>query len=153
VTVLNTTGHGLIVSPTETVVSGGTTSTTLTLNNTGATFRNTVTGGPARVSGVADGVNDNDAVNVRQYNVLKDGVEKANMGIASVSALSAIPAALPGKRVALGAGYGYFEDESAVAIGVKARVLENMSVSAGIGVGISDTSSTYTANAGFSFSF
>jgi len=116
-------------------------------------IRNTTTGGPARVSGVANGVNDYDAVNVRQYNVLKDGVEKANMGIASVSALSAIPGALPGKRVALGAGYGYFEDESAIAIGVKARVLENMSVSAGIGVGISDTSSTYTANAGFSFSF
>ncbi|MCX5848692.1 MAG: YadA-like family protein, partial [Deltaproteobacteria bacterium] len=150
VKLLNSTGHGITISPTETVLSGGTTSTTLTLNNSGATFRNTVTGGPARVTGVNDGVYDFDVVNVRQF---RNALEKANIGIASVSALSAIPATLPGKRFAIGAGYGYYESESAVALGLKAKLWESISVQAGIGFGVGQSESTYSANAGISFSF
>jgi hypothetical protein len=139
-------GHGLTINPDSTVLSGGTTSTTLTLNNYGATFSNTVTGGPARVTGVADGVSDWDAVNYRQ-------LRKAYEGIAAVSALSAIPGTMPGKRFAIGAGYGYFESESAVAVGLKALIGNSVSVSAGVGIGVSDKHSDFSANAGISYSF
>lgn len=98
-------------------------------------------------------MNDYDAVNMSQIKGFEEGIQKANMGVASVSALSAIPNALPGKRFAVGAGYGYFEDESAVAIGMKARLWENFSAAAGLGFGVGRSTSTYTANAGFSFSF
>jgi hypothetical protein len=154
ISLLNNTDHGLTVNTDSTVLSGGTTSTTLTLNNDGATFANTTTGGgPARVTGVADGVYDYDAVNVRQLHGLEEAIQKANIGVASISALSAIPGTLPGKRFAVGAGYGYFEDESAVAIGMKARLWDNLSVTAGLGFGVGRSVSTYSANAGFSFSF
>jgi len=147
-------GHGLTIHPDNTVLSGGTTSTTLTLNNTGAAFANTATGGPARVTGVADGVYPYDAVNVSQLNGLKKDIERAYAGVASISALSAIPATAAGKRFAIGAGYGYFEGENAIAIGVKARLGENFNIQAGVGVGVDNLKdSTYSANAGFSFSF
>lgn len=86
----------------------------MTLNNYGATFANTTTDGPARVTGVADGSSDYDAVNYRQ-------LQKSYQGIPFVSALSAIPPTLPAKRFSVGAGYGYFESESSLAIGMKAR--------------------------------
>lgn len=57
---VNNTGHGVAVSATQTVITGGTTSTSLTLNDRAATFANTVTGGPTTVTGVADGVADFD---------------------------------------------------------------------------------------------
>ena len=142
--------HGVAVTETQTVISGGTHSTSLTLNDDGATFRNTLTGGgPARVTGVADGTADFDAVNFRQ-------LQKANMGIAAVSALAAIPGTMPGKTFAIGAGYGYFENESAVAIGVKALLGKNISVTIGGGMSVGrgdSSSSTITANGGFSYSF
>jgi hypothetical protein len=137
--------HGLTVGETQTVLSGGRTSTSLTLNNYGATFSNSLTG-PARVTGVADGVSDWDAVNYRQ-------LRKAYEGIAAVSALSAIPGTLPGKKFAIGAGYGYFESESAVAVGMKAVIMDKVSVSAGVGIGVSDKYSDFSANAGISYSF
>ena len=149
--------HGLTVGENSTVLTGGTTSTSLTLNDAGATFAKS-TGGPVRVSGVADGVNHYDAVNVRQMRsfekTYEKAVEKANIGIASVSALAAIPGVMPCKRFAIGAGYGYFESESAIAIGMKARLWDNISVQAGVGLGVNDSSdTTYSANAGVSYSF
>jgi len=164
VSVLNNTGHGLTVSPTETVVSGGTTPTTLTLGNSGATFANTATGGPARVTSIADGINNYDAVNIHQFRTMEDlanmrftsiedSIQKANIGITSVSALAAIPAVLPGKRFAIGAGYGYFESENTVAFGMKANFGDHLSVTAGVGFGVGRSDSTYSANAGFSLSF
>jgi trimeric autotransporter adhesin len=145
--------HGLTVGESSTVLTGGTTSTSLTLNDGGATFAKSSTGGPVRVSGVANGVNDYDAVNVRQMRVYEKAVDKANVGIASVSALAAIPGVMPCKRFAIGAGYGYFENESALAIGVKAKLWDNVSVQAGIGLGGGHSETTYSANAGVSLSF
>ena len=144
VTLLNSTGHGLTINTDSTVLSGGTHSTSLTLNDWGATFSNN--GNPARVTGVADGVNQYDAVNFGQ-------LQKSYIGIASVSALAAIPNTMPGKRFAIGAGYGYFENESALALGLKASVLDCISVQAGVGFGVGQANSDYSANAGISFSF
>jgi hypothetical protein len=63
--------HGLAVNQNRTVLSGGTRSTSLTLNDDGATFANTATGGPARVTGVADGAHNFDAIN---YGQLRGGI-------------------------------------------------------------------------------
>ncbi len=138
--------HGVVVNETGTTLSGGVHSTSLVLDDNGARFSNAQTGAPVKVTGVADGTADFDAVNFRQ-------LQKANIGIASVSALSAIPATMPGKNFAIGAGYGYFEGCSAVAIGVKAAIWNNVSVAAGVGLGVGQSTNTFTTNAGFSYSF
>ncbi len=140
--------HGLYIDQTQTVLSGGTNSTTLTLNNAGATFQNTVTGGPAGVHGVADGIAPFDAVNVRQL----DGLEtRMSSGIASVAALAAIPGPVGCKNYSAGLGYGNYNGESAVAVGLKAN-LPQSNISLAIGAGFSSSSSA-TANAGIAFSF
>lgn len=73
--------HGVDINQTRTVISGGTHSTSLTLNDWGATFQNDTTGGPARVTGVADGEDRYDAVNYGQ-------LEKAYSGVAVACARS-----------------------------------------------------------------
>ena len=69
-TVTNSIGnsHGIVVDTSKTVISGGTTSTSLTLDDAGATLATVETGGPAQLHGVADGTANNDAVNVGQLN-------------------------------------------------------------------------------------
>ncbi|MES9938576.1 MAG: YadA-like family protein, partial [Sedimenticola sp.] len=134
--------HGLVITETETVLTGGSTSTSLTLNDAGATFTNTDTGGPARVTGVADGVGKYDAVNVNQ-------LKSAYAGIASVAALAAVPEAQPGKRHSLGMGLGYYEGEQALAIGYKSRLSDRVSLSGGIGRSRGNTS----ANLGIGLSW
>jgi autotransporter adhesin len=138
----NGNSHGLEVGQDQTVISGGTTSTTLTLDDDGAHFADTVTGGPARVTGVADGVNPNDAVNVRQ-------LQKAYAGIASVAALAAIPEPLPGKKFTVGMGYGHYENEDAVALGIKTRLSKRVNFTAGFGMSKGKT----TTNAGIGISW
>ena len=133
--------HGLLVGQTSTVLSGGTASTSLTLNDNGATFTNSTTGGPARVTGVADGNNRFDAVNFGQ-------LKSAYGGVASVAAMANVPAPAPGKSYSIGIGYGNFEGENACGGGGAARVSESVSIQAslcrsddkwagGAGVGVS----------------
>jgi hypothetical protein len=152
-TVVNPTthqAHGLFVGTDRTVLSGGTTSTTLTLDDGGATFQNTSTGGPAKVTGVADGTSTYDAVNYRQ---LRKAQEKAHAGIAAASALAAVPSPMPGKRFAIGAGWGHFQGENALAIGLKMQIWDSINASAGVGIGVGQSEATCTANTGFSYSF
>jgi hypothetical protein len=150
-----TTGaqHGMEIYQDRTVLSGGTNSTTLTLDDSGATFRDTTTGGPARVMGVADGINDFDAVNVRQLRGetrrLDKRIGRANAGIASVAAMASIPPPVPGKRFSIGTGYGNFEGANAFAIGGKAKITENTMASASIG--LSDGSPTTGVGVSYSF--
>ena len=134
--------HGLAITQTNTVLSGGTNSTSLTLNDNGARFTNTTTGGPARVTGVADGENRFDAVN---YGQLKG----AYGGIASVAAMANIPDPAPGKAFSIGLGFGNFEGENAFAFGGAARLTENISFQASIGH--SDDNNTVGAGVGFSW--
>lgn len=138
----NGNAHGLTVNQTQTVISGGTQSTSLTLDDAGATFRNTTSGGPAQVTGVADGRSDFDAVNYRQ-------LRTANAGVASVSAMANIPAPTMGKRFAVGVGYGNFKNEGAVAIGATAAVTENIAVKTSFGR--SNDSNVVGAGVGFSW--
>ncbi|MFV1976082.1 MAG: YadA-like family protein, partial [Candidatus Scalindua sp.] len=148
-TVTNKDGetHGVTITGNETTISGGTTSTSMVLNNSGATFTNTATGGPVRVTGVADGESDYDAVN---YSQLKSVEERAYQGIAAVSALAAIPPPIPGKKFSIGVGYGYYEDENAVAVGIKGNLFNRASVGTGVGYAFGGRA---TVNAGLSFSW
>lgn len=134
--------RGLQIYENRTVLSGGSTSTSLTLNNTGAQFANIASGGPAKVSGVANGVDQYDATNYGQ-------LREAYGGIAAATSLAAIPGLAPGKRFSIGAGYGYFKDINAVAFGAKAAVTTNIILSAG--VGITGDNQTYSAGAGYSW--
>jgi hypothetical protein len=134
--------HGLVITQTNTVLSGGTNSTSLTLDNGGATFTDSTTGGPARVTGVADGDSRFDAVN---YGQLKETYG----GIASVAAMANIPAINPGKDYSIGLGYGNFEGENAFALGGAARLTDNVSVQAS--VGHSDDNHSIGAGVGFSW--
>ncbi|MEI6608607.1 MAG: YadA-like family protein [Deltaproteobacteria bacterium] len=138
--------HGVVVTETQTTISGGRNSSALTFHDDGATFSNTSNGLPVRVHGVADGTDDFDAVNYRQ-------LRKAYIGIASVSALSALPALKPGRKFGIGAGYGYFQGSNAVAIGLKAAIWDNLDVSAGVGLGYGESTTTFTTNAGFMYNF
>jgi hypothetical protein len=141
--------HGVVITEDKMVMSGGVHSTSLRLDDGGATFSNSATGAPVRVTGVADGASDFDAVNYRQ-------LRRAHAGIAAVSAMSSIPSAVDGKRAALGIGYGYFEGENAIAAGLRARVTDNVSFNASFGaggIGRNARNYAYTANAGWSLSF
>ncbi|MBI9085359.1 MAG: YadA C-terminal domain-containing protein [Desulfobacterales bacterium] len=129
-TVTNPQGntHGIVIAESKTTISGGTNSSSLTLNDNGATFSNSANGSPIQVHGVADGTNDYDAVNFRQ---MKD----AYSGIAAVSALAAIPSPAVGKKLSVGMGYGNFKEENAVAVGIKAAVTESIMLTGGLGYG------------------
>ena len=71
-------------------------------------------------------------------------------GIASVAALSAIPAPPPGKRFTVGAGVGTYASKNALAIGFRGAVADNVSVT----LGVSHNSESKTAaNAGVGFSW
>ena len=140
--------HGISIDQTKTVLSGGQHSTSLTLNDDGATFENTSTGGPARVSGVADGKYPTDAVNYRQLSAV---ASKAYAGIASVSALAAIPPVAAGKTFAVGAGTGCYQGENALAIGARAATGREKEI--GLSLGVASSREEITANAGISYSW
>jgi hypothetical protein len=149
VTVNTATGvdHGLYVRQSYTQITGGTNSTSLTLDDSGATFRNDDTGGPAKVTGVADGSSDYDAVNYRQLNDVKD---TAFGGIASVAALASIPSPAPGKKFSIGGGWGHFEGSNAAAVGGKAILSDNITLTAGAGFDDQENMTT-SVGAGWSF--
>jgi hypothetical protein len=139
-----TTGqpHGLVINQSETVLSGGTQSTSLTLDDNGARFRNTTTGGAARVTGVAAGSTTFDAVNFGQ-------LRETNAGVASVAAMANMPGLAAGKNYSIGLGFGNFEGESAFAFGGIARLDEYVSLQAS--VGHSNEASSVGAGVGFSW--
>lgn len=113
----------------------------------------TTGGAPIRVTGVANGVYDFDAVNMSQYNfltgVVRDTQKMAYSGIASVAAMAAIPDPAPGKRYNFGLGVGQYEGYRAVAAGFKGHVTDNLSVTAG--AAFSSFANTYNVGAGFSW--
>ena len=114
-------------------------------------FADEDTGAPVTVTGVADGVADYDAVNMRQYRKLEDRVDKSWAGIASVAAIAAIPSPIPGKTTSLGLGFGNFESQSAIAVGGKTLVGENKDMTLTAGVGFCDNTTTVSAGLGWSF--
>lgn len=119
--------HGLVITEDQLTLSGGTRSSSMTLNDNGATFSDSATGAPVQVHGVKDGTSDFDAVNVRQF----------AGAIASVTAMANIPQVDPGKTYAFGMGVGSFMGKAAVSAGVTYRFTSNgvfkVSVSSAMG--------------------
>jgi hypothetical protein len=136
--------HGIVVSETQTTVSGGRFSTAMTLHDDGATFANTANGEPVRVHGIADGTAPHDAVNVQQLGA----------GLAMVSSLAALPQVEPGKRFAIGVGTGGYMSQVALAGGLSARFRENFVFKAGAAfVPGYDGNTRPVWNAGIQYSF
>ena len=91
-----------------------------------------------KIVGLADGVNDHDAVNVSQ---LKGTEVKANAGISSAMAMAALPQPT-GKGISLGASVGMYMGQTSYALGIsgtEGNVRYNI-----------NTSLTSKANIGFS---
>ncbi len=107
-----------ITGTTSSTMTGG--STSLVLNNFGATFSNS-TGGPVQVHGVDDGTSPYDAVNVQQLGA----------GLAMVAGLAALPQVEQGKTFAIGVGTGGYQSQVSLAGGVSARFLDNFVFKAG----------------------
>lgn len=127
-TVTNAAGntHGLVVGESSTTLSGGTQSTSLTLNDQGATFGNVSTGAPARVTGVANGSGDFDAVNVRQF----------GSGVAGAHAVANIPGVDTNKTSSVGVGLGNFMNQQALAFGGSYRFSDKGVLRASLSTGL-----------------
>ena len=122
---------GLMLDQTQALlVGGGPTGSQLTLNANGATFARTTGGYPITVTGVADGVNPFDAVNVRQ-------LQAVSTGVASIAAMSNIPGLDSSKRFNVGIGYGNFQGNSAMAVGVNGRLSPAVTAKASLGLPMS----------------
>ena len=103
--------HGIVVNETQTTISGGINSSSMTLSDNGARFSNSSNGKPITVTGVADGKSDYDAVNFRQLRSVA----------ASSAAMSNIPQLQHDKVFSLGMGVGYYEGRTALALGANWR--------------------------------
>jgi hypothetical protein len=157
-TVQNQNGdtHGFFVDQNVAVMSGGTHSTSFTLDDNGATLSNSQTGAPVQLHGVANGTAANDAVNFSQLNTLDQKVDKnatrAFSGIAQIAAMQAIPAPIAGKNYSIGMGGGFYAGQQAMAFGGKANVGEHLNVSASVANGFgSNKDMAASVGAGFSW--
>lgn len=167
--------HGFVVTEHAATISGGTTSNSLTINDAGATFGNSDTGAAIKVTGVADGTSQYDAVNYGQVAGLATAVDSEltniqnsinsldskmenlhkNMagGIASVAAMSALPTLEKGKKFAIGMGTGYFDSQAGLAFGFTGRFNKRVVGKVGLAVSPSSPESNAVANAGISYAW
>ena len=145
VTVTNGYGntHGLVVSESQTTLSGGTQSSSLALTDRAATFSNAQTGAPITVTGVANGRADFDAVNVRQF----------AGAIAAVTAQANIPALSAGQDRNFGIGLGHFMGKSALAMGLTVRGAGNAVYKATLSSGLSTGTTKAVLGVGASWGF
>lgn len=134
--------HGLIINETQTTVSGGIYSSSLTLNDAGARFSNSANGRPITVTGVADGRSDFDAVNFRQLRNIA----------ASSAAMANMPGVDANKDFSVGMGLGHHEGETAYAVGVGYRPGNDSMVRASVASGMRGFSKP-TIGVGASFSW
>lgn len=135
VTVDNGTAtHGLEIDvvPGETTLSGGTNSTTLKLNDSGADLNNRLDMGGNKINNLSAGVAPLDAVNVSQL----DRVEDHLLDYAAKAAATAMAMDVflpdPGKKFRVNVGGGFYDSESAVGITGAGRVTENVALYFGV---------------------
>lgn len=131
------TTRGVFISPTQTVLSGGTGGQTeLFIDDNGVTLNDAITGDAVPLHGVANGVGAFDAVNVRQLTASEN---RLSGGVAAVAALAAIPDPVCCKNYSVGFGYGHYNGENAGAIGFKANIPRSF-VTLGVGAGFGEDS-------------
>ncbi|KQI66889.1 hypothetical protein AN189_18465, partial [Loktanella sp. 3ANDIMAR09] len=127
---LTSSGGRTTITGTETIISGSESATlsgggtSLVLNSSGLNI-STPSGAPTIISGVADGVAPNDAVNVRQLGALEG---KMSAGIAQSMAMSQLPGLTADETYSFGAAMGGFNSEYALALGGSARLDNNLTV-------------------------
>jgi len=140
--------HGLAVTESQVTLSGGTRSSSMTLNDNGATFSNSSTGRPVQLHGVADGTSAFDAVNFRQLKEVK-------RGLAATTAMTNIPAIDMNKKFSVGVGLGGYDEETAFAFGSSMRLDNDFILKASVGhsFGGETSSSNTTWGIGSSFSW
>ena len=120
-------GNGMWADASSANLTGG--GNTLSMSSSGARFSN-ASGGPVKVTGVANGTSKYDAVN---YGQLQDVERLASRGIASVTAMTNIPQVEQGKTFAVGAGIGSYNGYQALAIGASGRIMDDLVFKASIG--------------------
>ncbi len=120
-------GNGMWAGASSANLTGG--GNTLSMSSSGARFSNS-TGGPIKVTGVANGTSKYDAVN---YGQLQDVERLASRGIASVTAMTNIPQVEQGKTFSVGAGIGSYNGYQALAVGASGRITENLIFKASVG--------------------
>ena len=125
--VMTSGGNGMWADASSANLTGG--GNTLSMSSSGARFSN-ASGGPVKVTGVANGTSKYDAVN---YGQLQDVERLASRGIASVTAMANIPQVEPGKTFAVGAGIGSYNGYQALAIGASGRIMDDLVFKASIG--------------------
>jgi hypothetical protein len=115
--------HGVVVQETKTTLSGGTNSSSLTLDERGATFSDSATGYPIQVHGVADGTAPFDAVNVRQlYSGLASVLAAApDLRLEPGTSGFGIGLGSYGGYQAIGVGFGHMYDNGLVLTGSISR--------------------------------
>ena len=141
-----TTGSGIKFDLSGNISVDSVTTGNTTVNNNGVSIKDgpsmTVDGiyaGNKTITGVADGIEVNDAVNLGQLNALDQRVSNsvnelgykigevedgANAGISAAMAMSSLPQAyIPGKSM-IGGGVATYNGQSAVAVGIS-RVSDN----------------------------
>lgn len=97
--------HGFFVNEQQATISGGTRSSSLTLDDRGATFSRNSDGAPVQVHGVADGSNDFDAANIRQLH------RAVAASMATIPQISLKPG-----ETGLGVGTGFYGNHSAIGV-------------------------------------
>jgi len=136
--------NGAAVSATQTVLTGGDASPTrMVLNDSGATFSRASDNTPITVTGVADGRNDFDAVNVRQF----------AGAIASVTAQANIPPLAAGQNANVGVGVGSFMGKSALSMGVVHQVQKGPTLKFSVAGGLDEGGQTPTVGLGAGWSW
>lgn len=121
--------NGLDVNQGSSVMTGGSSDPArLALTDNIATFSRAATGAPITVTGVADGRNDFDAVNVRQF----------ASAIAATAAMGNVPQLAAGMDRSIGLGFGNYMGKTGLAFGMNLRssnVAYRLSVSSGLNDG------------------
>jgi len=147
--VLSTPGVGansVVVNSSGSTITGG--GASLRMGDGMATYYG-ADGGPVKVTGVADGSGQYDAVN---YGQVEDVKKQLKRGISGASALANIPQVDQNKAFSLGIGVGGFDGETAFAIGGSARVAKDGILKASVGFAGGGSSST-TWGVGGAWSF
>jgi hypothetical protein len=125
-------GGGLVVTDiTSAKLTGGSVlnAGSMTLTDNQAKFSNPA-GADIKVTGVADGNADPDAVNYRQLKALE---KLMSQGIASTAAMANVPQVDQDKTFSVGLGVGTYNSQSAFALGASYRFLPNAVVKGSIG--------------------
>lgn len=126
--------HGVTVTDTETTITGGTTSTQMTLNDETVDFKHVASGTPVRLTGIADGVNRYDAVNRGQLDALRaefSGMEQrlqrdAAQGIAGLAAINNAPLPSAAGKITMALGAGSYKGYNATGISFAYRAGTNL---------------------------